>query len=85
MLVNGPIVVSDRTTLGWNDLLVKVAGGGAQPGYRHLQFDGHAYPSNPSLESAADQEAEQSGTLLAIDESTIQETAPLLSPPPCDR
>jgi hypothetical protein len=47
-LVNNPIVVSDVKTKGWRDLVLYVAGGGAQPNYHVLRFDGKAYPPNPS-------------------------------------
>lgn len=47
-VVNNPIVVSNTTTNGWRDLVTYVAGGGAEPSYHILRFDGSTYPSNPS-------------------------------------
>lgn len=34
---------------GWNDLVVRVGGGGLATGNALLRFDGHRYPSNPSM------------------------------------
>lgn len=48
-VVNAPIVVSDATTQGWRELVLYVAGGGAQPTYHVLKFDGKTYPRNPSM------------------------------------
>jgi hypothetical protein len=47
-IVNNPVVVSDGKTNGWRDLVLHVAGGGAQSGYHVLRFNGSTYPSNPS-------------------------------------
>lgn len=48
--VSNPIVVSDRTTSGWRDLILYVAGGGARGEYRILRFTNGQYPSNPSTQ-----------------------------------
>ncbi len=48
-----PIRVLPTVTHGWHDLGVMVAGGGIIPGYEaRLRFDGHSYPSNPTVPSA---------------------------------
>jgi hypothetical protein len=40
-------------TNGWHDIGVFVAGGGINPGYvARLRFNGHSYPSNPSVPPA---------------------------------
>lgn len=45
-----PIQVASRSSNGWYNLLVHVEGGGILPGYdAELQFDGKAYPSNPTV------------------------------------
>lgn len=49
-LINPPIFVSNRNTKGWNDLIVRVSGGGAVAAYRVLRFNGSKYPSNPSVQ-----------------------------------
>jgi hypothetical protein len=48
-----PIRVLASISHGWHDLGVQVAGGGIIPGYEaRLRFDGHRYPSNPSVPPA---------------------------------
>jgi hypothetical protein len=47
-LVRAPIIVSDEKSAGWKDLVLEVSGGGAQKHYARMQFDGGAYPGNPS-------------------------------------
>lgn len=50
-LARNPIIVSERRTNGWKDLIMFVAGGGILPGYYTvLHFDGRTYPSNPTDE-----------------------------------
>jgi hypothetical protein len=50
-LAGSPIIVSERKTNGWKDLIMFVAGGGILPGhYTVLHFDGMTYPSNPTGE-----------------------------------
>ncbi|MBF0871812.1 hypothetical protein [Gluconobacter japonicus] len=45
-----PIRVLSSTTHGWHDLGVSVAGGGITARYEaRLRFDGHRYPSNPTV------------------------------------
>ena len=48
-----PIRVLPTITHGWHDLGVLVSGGGISPGYEaRLRFDGHSYPSNPTVPPA---------------------------------
>jgi len=45
-----PIRILDTKTNGWRDIGVQVAGGGiAKPFEARLQFNGRAYPSNPTV------------------------------------
>lgn len=48
-LVRPPILVSDRTTNGWRDLVIEVAGGGIEAKTVALRFDGASYSPNPSV------------------------------------
>jgi hypothetical protein len=52
-LTNNPVVVSERRTRGWNDLITLVAGGGVRAHYAVLRFDGKSYPNNPTAPPAA--------------------------------
>lgn len=48
-----PIRVLSSIAHGWHDLGVFVAGGGITSGYEaRLRFDGHSYPSNPTVPPA---------------------------------
>ncbi|MGQ4660920.1 hypothetical protein [Lysobacter sp. F6437] len=48
-VTHAPIAVGPQRHNGWHDLLVGVGGGGTQGGTVALQFNGEAYPSNPTL------------------------------------
>jgi hypothetical protein len=47
-LVQAPVIVSAEKSAGWHDLVLEVSGGGAKKHYARMQFDGSAYPVNPS-------------------------------------
>ena len=48
-----PVRASARTSQGWRNLIVHVAGGGLPDGYdAELEFDGEGYPANPTAPPA---------------------------------
>lgn len=49
-LVRTPIIISNKATNGWKDIIMYVAGGGITPSYKKLKFNGETYPSNPSIQ-----------------------------------
>ncbi|MDP4549372.1 hypothetical protein Q9251_00590 [Alkalihalobacillus macyae] len=49
-LVRTPVIIQYETTNGWKDILMYVTGGGIEPAYHKLKFDGETYPSNPSVQ-----------------------------------
>lgn len=49
-LVRTPIMIQNETTNGWKDIVMYVTGGGIEPGYHQLKYNGKTYPSNPSVE-----------------------------------
>lgn len=52
-LARPPIVVFEGTTNGWHNIGVSVQGGGVQSGYEAaLEYNGHSYPSNPTVPPA---------------------------------
>lgn len=54
-VVQLPIQVFNDRSHDWLDLGVGVQGGGINPGYDvRLRFNGQTYPSNPSVQAAAD-------------------------------
>lgn len=48
---DSPVVVSERRTNGWNDLISCITGGGTDNVYAQLSFDGQGYPDNVSAGS----------------------------------
>ncbi|WLR58751.1 hypothetical protein [Guptibacillus hwajinpoensis] len=49
-LVRIPVIIQNETTNGWKNIVMYVEGGGVEPGYHQLKFDGENYPSNPSVQ-----------------------------------
>ena len=55
-LVRIPVIIQNETTNGWKDIVMYVTGGGIEPGYHQLKFNGESYPSNPSVEPVIKEE-----------------------------
>ncbi len=49
-LVRTPVIIQNETTNGWKNIVMYVAGGGIEPAYHQLKFNGGSYPANPSVE-----------------------------------
>ncbi len=47
-----PVRLSPRSSNGWRNLMVGIAGGGIPAGNAELGFDGASYPSNPTVSPA---------------------------------
>ncbi|MGH8853677.1 MAG: hypothetical protein ACREWI_05295 [Telluria sp.] len=62
-----PIRLLDRSSKGWRDLSVGVAGGGAQARQVRLSFDGRSYPANPTTLPASAGVSPDAGELLIAD------------------
>ncbi len=58
-LARNPIIVSDNKTNGWKDLIMYVSGGGIEPFYSQIKFDGSKYPINPSVQPSV-----EAGTII---------------------
>jgi hypothetical protein len=67
-LVNNPIVVSETKTDGWNDLIMYVVGGGVEPFYAEIKYDGKQYPSNPSVQPKVKEGPHIKGTAIVADD-----------------
>ncbi|MCA1054435.1 hypothetical protein LCM10_05510 [Rossellomorea aquimaris] len=50
-LVNNPVIISDNKTNGYHDIIMNVYGGGIEPFFAQLRYDGKTYPGNPSMQS----------------------------------
>lgn len=62
------VIASPRSTHGWHDLFVFVAGGGILPGYyAELKFDGRTYPDNPTDPPARRVRGKPRGVVLIRD------------------
>jgi len=48
-ITRAPVRLLPSRHHGWKDLVVRVGGGGLETGNALLRFDGHRYPSNPSM------------------------------------
>ncbi|QHE50745.1 hypothetical protein [Pontibacillus sp. HMF3514] len=49
-LVRNPVIIRKKKTNGWKNIVMYVAGGGMEPRYKELKFNGNAYPLNPSIQ-----------------------------------
>lgn len=67
-VVHNPVIISDKKTNGFNDIIMYVCGGGAECGYAVLKYDGKNYPSNPSVEEKLPQNAEVYGKEIMNDD-----------------
>lgn len=53
--IRGPLVVTDRTTNGWRDIMAYVSGRSAYAAKNvSLKYNGNGYPMQPALEPAID-------------------------------
>ncbi|MEM6782070.1 MAG: hypothetical protein AAF569_09435 [Pseudomonadota bacterium] len=50
--IRGPLVISDRKTNGWNDLIVRVSGTNIPDRNVAMTFDGRTYPVNPANQTS---------------------------------
>ena len=66
-VVQLPVRVSPRSSQGWRNLVVHVAGGGVPSADVELEFDGTTYPSNPTVEPAR-RMTDLAGTEVLIEE-----------------
>jgi hypothetical protein len=79
--VSAPILAAADRSAGWRDLIVGVAGGGAEPGARVLRYSGNSYPENASLAPPAGKRA--GATPIIADEPATLAVAAALVPPAC--
>ncbi|WLR51157.1 hypothetical protein LC040_18655 [Bacillus tianshenii] len=49
-LVRSPIIIEEKKSNGYRNIVMYVSGGGIEPFYAELTFDGKAYPLNPSIQ-----------------------------------
>jgi len=66
-VVQLPVRLSPRSSQGWRNLVVHVAGGGMPAADVELEFDGTSYPANPTVEPTSTV-TDLSGTEVLIDQ-----------------
>ena len=49
-LVNNPVIISNRKTNGYKDIIMYVSGGGIESFFARIKYDGMTYRSNPSIQ-----------------------------------
>lgn len=67
-LVRSPILVSDERSNGWNNLVLRVSGGGIAPFFAELKYNGTSYPTNPSTQPAVEAGRVLNGTAIIADD-----------------
>ncbi len=67
-LVRNPIIISDNSTNGWKDLIMYISGGGIEPFYSQVQFDGNEYTGNPSVQPEIESGTIVKGTAIIADD-----------------
>jgi hypothetical protein len=67
-LFKEPLIVSERRSNGWRNLISRVRLDAARSTYAVLAFDGRSYPTNPSVPPAQPLQSKEPGTaLLGLD------------------
>ena len=66
-LARTPIIIEDAMTKGWKNIIMYVAGGGIEAGYKRLRFDGKEYPLNPSIQPEVKNEKIRGIGIISVD------------------
>jgi len=69
---NQPIKLSPEKQNGWHTLLVSVKGGGIEPGFVVMPFNGRKYPTNPSVQPRATSVQVDAASPLAFQKGSSQ-------------
>lgn len=72
-----PIVISDKKTKGWKDIILSVSGGGAESGMVEMKFNGKKYPSNPTVLPLISDESKIKGIKILTDSYEENKGIPL--------
>lgn len=67
-LVNPPIIISDKKTNGYKDIIMYVSGGGIESFFAKMKYDGKHYPSNPSIQPKIKPYEKISGKVIIADD-----------------
>ncbi|WP_448574114.1 hypothetical protein [Trichothermofontia sp.] len=75
--VHVPILVLDRKTRGWNDLVFFISEGDSPPRYKRVQFDGQTYANQPATESDIPPHTSLRGTAILANPIRLTNGLPL--------
>jgi hypothetical protein len=67
-LVRNPVIISNKKTKGYKDIIMKVSGGGIESFFAELKFDGTTYPRNPSVQPKIKPDTEVEGIAIIADD-----------------
>jgi len=69
-LVNNPVIISNRKTNGYRDIIMYVSGGGIESFFAWIKYDGMTYPSNPSIQPKVMAGTKLEGIAIIADDIT---------------
>lgn len=69
-LVNNPVIISNKKTNGYKNIIMQVYGGGIERFFAQLKYDGTTYPSNPSIQPKIKQGTKLDGIAIIADDIT---------------
>lgn len=67
-LVRNPIIISNKKTNGYSDIIMNVSGGGIESFFAELKYDGTTYPSNPSVQPKIKPGTKVEGVAIIVDD-----------------
>lgn len=62
-----PIIISNKTTHGWKDIILEVSGGGSPSGKVVMKFNGKKYPLNPTTQMLLPKDTKIDGVEIISD------------------
>lgn len=66
-LVRNPVIISNKKTNGYKDIIMYVSGGGIESFFAQIKFDGTTYPGNPSIQSKVEPGTKVEGMAIVAD------------------
>lgn len=69
-LVNNPVIISNKKTKGYKDIVMNVSGGGIESFFALMQYNGTTYPSNPSIQPKIKPGTKLDGIAIISDDVT---------------
>ncbi|QST00933.1 hypothetical protein IMZ31_05010 [Pontibacillus sp. ALD_SL1] len=67
-VVNNPVIISNTKTNGYKDIIMNVYGGGIEPFFARLTYNGTTYPGNPSVQPKVEPGTKVKGVAIVADD-----------------